>query len=84
MNGRCHEGWLCPRVTHRERSKQVVSYDPISSVRTHSRAADLEKRNHMYTTHNSLPEEQRAKLVELLNRRLADSIDRMLQARQAH
>ena len=38
----------------------------------------------MYKTHNSLPEEQRAKLVELLNRRLADGIDLMLQARQAH
>lgn len=38
----------------------------------------------MYKTQNSLPEEQRAKLVELLNRRLADSIDLMLQARQAH
>ena len=38
----------------------------------------------MYKTHNSLPEEQRAKLVELLNRRLADGIDVMLQARQAH
>ena len=52
--------------------------------RTHSHAADLEKRNRMYKTHNSLPEEQRAKLVELLNRRLADGIDLMLQARQAH
>ena len=38
----------------------------------------------MYKTQNSLPEEQRAKLVELLNRRLADSIDLMLQAKQAH
>lgn len=38
----------------------------------------------MYKTQNSLPEEQRAKLVELLNRRLADSIDLMLQVRQAH
>ncbi len=38
----------------------------------------------MHRTHNSLPEEQRAKLVEVLNRRLADSIDLMLQAKQAH
>ena len=38
----------------------------------------------MYKTRNSLPEEQRAKLVELLNRRLADSIDLMLQAKEAH
>ncbi len=38
----------------------------------------------MHKTHNSLPEEQRVKLVELLNRRLADSIDLMLQAKQAY
>lgn len=38
----------------------------------------------MYKTHNSLPEEQRTKLVEVLNRRLADSIDLMLQAKQAY
>lgn len=38
----------------------------------------------MHKTHNSLPEEQRAKLIELLNRRLADSIDLMLQTRQAY
>lgn len=38
----------------------------------------------MHKTRNSLPEEQRAKLIELLNRRLADSIELMLQAKQAH
>ncbi len=38
----------------------------------------------MHKTHNSLPEEQRTKLVEVLNRRLADSIDLMLQVKQAH
>ena len=38
----------------------------------------------MHKTRNSLPEEQRAKLVELLNRRLADSIDMMFQAKQAY
>lgn len=38
----------------------------------------------MHKTHNSIPEEQRAKLIELLNRRLADSIDLMLQAKQAY
>jgi starvation-inducible DNA-binding protein len=38
----------------------------------------------MHKTRNSLPEEQRAQLIELLNRRLADSIDLMLQTRQAH
>ncbi len=38
----------------------------------------------MHKTHNSLPEEQRTKLVEVLNRRLADSIDLMLQVKQAY
>jgi starvation-inducible DNA-binding protein len=38
----------------------------------------------MYNTRNSLPEEQRTKLVELLNRRLADGIDLMLQTKQAY
>jgi starvation-inducible DNA-binding protein len=46
--------------------------------------AHQEKGDVMHKTHNSLPEEQRAKLVEVLNRRLADSIDLMLQAKQAH
>ncbi len=38
----------------------------------------------MHKTRNSLPEEQRTQLIELLNRRLADSIDLMLQIKQAH
>ncbi len=38
----------------------------------------------MHKTRNSLPEEQRAKLVEVLNCRLADSIDLMLQTKQAY
>ena len=38
----------------------------------------------MHKTHNSLPEEQRTKLVEVLNRRLVDSIDLMLQVKQAY
>ena len=33
---------------------------------------------------NALPEEQQAKLIELLNRRLADSIDLQLRSRQAY
>jgi starvation-inducible DNA-binding protein len=33
---------------------------------------------------NALPEEQQAKLIELLNRRLADAIDLRLQSRQAY
>jgi len=38
----------------------------------------------MHKTRNGLPEEQRAKLVELLKRRLVDSIDLQLQAKQAY
>ncbi len=33
---------------------------------------------------NTLPDEQQAKLIELLNRRLADAIDLQLQSRQAY
>ncbi len=33
---------------------------------------------------NTLPQEQQAKLIELLNRRLADAIDLQLQSRQAY
>ena len=38
----------------------------------------------MYPTKNDLPEATRAKVIDLLNGRLADSIDLMLQAKQAH
>ncbi|HEY6543133.1 MAG TPA: ferritin-like domain-containing protein, partial [Ktedonobacteraceae bacterium] len=33
---------------------------------------------------NALPEEQQARLIEILNRRLADAIDLQLQSRQAY
>src|SRR5579884_2735734 len=33
---------------------------------------------------NALPEEEQAKLIDLLNRRLADAIDLQLQSRQAY
>src|SRR5271154_717851 len=38
----------------------------------------------MYPTKNDLPEENRGGIVELVQHRLADSIDMMLQAKQAH
>jgi starvation-inducible DNA-binding protein len=38
----------------------------------------------MHRTHNDLPEELRAQLIEILNARLADSIDLQYQAKQAH
>ena len=38
----------------------------------------------MHATRNDLPESARAKLVELLNARLADAIDLALQSKQAH
>jgi starvation-inducible DNA-binding protein len=38
----------------------------------------------MSRKNNALPEEQQAKLVDLLNRRLADTIDLQLQSRQAY
>ena len=38
----------------------------------------------MSRQHTALPEEQQNKLIELLNRRLADAIDLQLQSRQAY
>ena len=38
----------------------------------------------MHKTQNDLPEQTRAKVTEILNARLADSIDLMHQAKQAH
>jgi starvation-inducible DNA-binding protein len=38
----------------------------------------------MVRKNNALPDEQQAKLIELLNRRLADAIDLQLQSRQAY
>ena len=38
----------------------------------------------MYRTRNDLTESSRAKLVELLNARLADAIDLQTQCKQAH
>jgi starvation-inducible DNA-binding protein len=38
----------------------------------------------MHKTKNSLPEETRSRVIRILNARLADSIDLMHQAKQAH
>lgn len=38
----------------------------------------------MYTTKNSFPEKSRVQVVSLLQQQLADAIDLMLQAKQAH
>jgi starvation-inducible DNA-binding protein len=38
----------------------------------------------MYKTKNDIPEKTRALVIELLNARLADSVDLMHQAKQAH
>lgn len=38
----------------------------------------------MYPTRNNLPSQTREKVVELLNARLADAVDLMTQAKQAH
>lgn len=42
------------------------------------------KNDKLHPTHNPLPAAQRAKLVELLNSRLASAIDLQLQAKTAH
>ena len=38
----------------------------------------------MYPTHNDLPESTRTAMVQLLNQRLADSVDLQTQSKQAH
>src|SRR5271154_6768686 len=38
----------------------------------------------MYATKNDLPEQSRAKIIDLLNSRLADAIDLQTQMKQAH
>lgn len=40
--------------------------------------------NTMHKTHNDLPEATRAKVIDILNARLADALDLALQAKQAH
>jgi starvation-inducible DNA-binding protein len=47
-------------------------------------AAAVEELKHMLPTHNDLPLEVRTNAVAILNARLADSIDLMLAAKQAH
>jgi DNA-binding ferritin-like protein len=46
--------------------------------------AEFRKSARMSSKNQALPEEQQAKLIELLNRRLADAIDLQLQSRQAY
>src|ERR1700682_4813176 len=46
--------------------------------------AEFGKSAHMSSKNQALPEEQRAKLIEILNRRLADAIDLQLHSRQAY
>ncbi|WP_375314958.1 MULTISPECIES: DNA starvation/stationary phase protection protein Dps [unclassified Schlesneria] len=43
-----------------------------------------QRRKIMFKTKNDLPESTRVKVIELLNARLADSIDLQTQAKQAH
>lgn len=62
----------------------MLSDETIRSRENDTYTVNQEKVSIMHKTRNSLPEEQRTKLVELLNRRLADSIDLMLQTKQAH
>src|SRR5260370_25528177 len=64
------------------REFQVSYYiEPIHYRTKHclrERSAPMSRKN------NALPEEQQAKLIEMLNRRLADAIDLQLQSRQAY
>src|SRR5437879_2273233 len=68
----------------RGETRFVLTYENMISRMNDVHTENKEKVYLMHKTRNSLPEEQRTKLVEVLNRRLADSIDLMLQAKQAH
>src|SRR3989454_5732750 len=59
---------------------------PARSCRSHARVRRIEEREeaHMYQTKNDLPAQTRADVIVILNARLADSIDLMHQAKQAH
>src|SRR5712692_7845588 len=59
---------------------------PARACRSQARARRREAREevHMYQTKNDLPAQTRADVIAILNARLADSIDLMHQAKQAH
>src|SRR5437870_9323862 len=59
---------------------------PVRSCRSHTRVKRIAYREeaHMYQTKNDLPAMTRADVIVILNARLADSIDLMHQAKQAH
>src|SRR2546426_1938349 len=59
---------------------------PARSCRSHARVRRIEEREEasMYQTKNDLPGITRADVIVILNARLADSIDLMHQAKQAH
>src|SRR5919109_642876 len=59
---------------------------PAKSCRSHTRVRQIACREeaHMYQTKHDLPAPTRADVIVLLNARLADSIDLMHQAKQAH
>src|SRR5712691_12212695 len=59
---------------------------PARSCRSHARVRWIEEREeaHMYQTKHDLPAHTRADVIVILNARLADSIDLMHQATQAH
>lgn len=48
------------------------------------KTAERAVKSGLHTTKNDIPEKNRAKIVELLNARLADAIDLYLQTKQAH
>src|SRR6266704_2684514 len=59
---------------------------PARSCRSHPRVKRIAYREEarMYQTKNDLPAQTRADVIVILNARLADSIDLMHQAKQAH
>jgi starvation-inducible DNA-binding protein len=54
------------------------------SVRPRTTGAERKAESRLFPTKNDLPEASRARIAELLNRRLADCIDLQTQCKQAH
>src|SRR6266481_8471222 len=74
---------MLQRVEQKDVREFQVNYylEPIYYRTKHclsGRSAPMSRKN------TALPEEQQAKLVDMLNRRLADAIDLQLQSRQAY
>lgn len=77
---------LTPRRSGRESlDNGVTATEPLGGFRDAKEHMKTVERNaQVHATRNDLPERVRHTVIALLNERLADSIDLMMQAKQAH